>query len=202
MIYLRWLVLAVLDILLLVTVPFAAPLIAAFTREQPYGQAPYTWGGLWGTYDNPPQGDRGFVRERCLFPGAVTGLRGYLNRIHWMVRNNLYGYARKCAIQWVDGCRVQHVGNENISDKYRIPGWYFAIATAPNWRLIGFEFYGVFPWLRDPVEVRLLKWTLFTIQPKDLRMRLGWKIMTDKFKATGFAPLVNTGNPFDGYGEN
>ena len=46
MIYLKWLALALLDWLLLLTVPVAAPLIALFTREQPYNLRPYTWGWL------------------------------------------------------------------------------------------------------------------------------------------------------------
>ena len=48
MIYLKWLALALLDWLLLLTVPAAALLIALFTREQPYNLRPYTWGWLWG----------------------------------------------------------------------------------------------------------------------------------------------------------
>jgi len=93
MVYLRWLVLALLDYALLLTVPVAAPIIALFTRAQPYGLAPYSWGGLWGTYDNPPQGDQGFVGKRAPFVGVTTGWRGYLNRVMWMIRNPLYGYA-------------------------------------------------------------------------------------------------------------
>lgn len=64
MIYIKWLALSLVDWALLLTVPVAAPIISAFTREQPYGLSPYSWGGMWGTYDNPPQGDKGYVRER------------------------------------------------------------------------------------------------------------------------------------------
>jgi hypothetical protein len=44
-IYLKWAALATIDILLLITVPFAAPIIAAFTRYQPHGLPSYKWGG-------------------------------------------------------------------------------------------------------------------------------------------------------------
>lgn len=186
MIFLKWLALALLDWLLLLTVPIAAPIIAAFTRAKPHGQAPYTWGWIWGTYDNPPQGDEGFVRKRALFPGVTAGLRGYVNRVHWMVRNPLYGYARMCAVSYSADQVVQVIGRQDISDKYRVPGWYFAAVFSPSWKLVAFELYAVLPWS----------------QARDLRMRLGWKILTDKFQKQGFAQLVNTANPFDGYGDS
>lgn len=198
MIYLKWLALALLDWALLITVPFAAVLVPIFTREMPYGLAPYTWGGLWGTYDNPPQGDQGFVRKRCLFPGYTTGLKGYVNRVHWMVRNNLYGFAKMASVPYTEGVVVAGVGNPNISDKDKRPGWYFSKAEL-NGETIAFEFYCVLPWMEEK------SFTLFgrpvKFKARDLRCRLGWKIMTDKYKRYGFAQLVNTCNPIDGYGD-
>jgi len=189
MIYLKWLVLALIDILLLLTVPLAAPVVAAFTRYQPWGQPAYTWGWLWGTYDNPPQGDEGFVRKRAWFPGECYGWKGYLNRINWMIRNPCYGFARWVALDYRPDTVQEVVGHDGISDKAGIPGWYFVrVRDLATMKVIGFEFYGVFPY---PF------W-----KGRDLRMRLGWKIMTSKFKVNGFAPIVNTINPFDGYGEN
>ena len=186
MIYARWLVLAMLDWALLLTVPVAAPIIAAIYREQPYGMAPYSWGSIWGTYDNPPQGDSGYVRKRAPFPGVTTGWRGYLNRVMWMIRNPLYGYARKASVDYSPTLTTSCVGRENISDKYEIPGWYFARAVDLSGRVVAFEFYCVLPWVFG----------------RCLRARLGWKIMTDKFARYGFAQLVNTFNPFDGYGDD
>lgn len=183
MIFAKWIILTLLDWLLLLTVPVAAPIIALFTRPQEYGRAPYSWGWIWGTYDNPPQGDEGFVLKRCLFPGATIGLKGYINRVQWMFRNPTYGYARMCAIDFIPGCVVWANNYYDISDKERKPGWYYATVYS-NGKLVGFEFYAVLPWSTD----------------RDLRVRLGWKVMTDKFKGQGFAPLVNTINPFDGYG--
>lgn len=181
----RWLVLAILDWVLLLTVPVAAPIIAAIYREQPYGLAPYSWGWLWGTYDNPPQGDQGFVRKRAPFPGYTTGWRGYLNRCMWMIRNPLYGFARKAAVDYSPSLTVTHKGREDISDKYKRPGWYLA-KLHDGKKLVAFEFYCVLPWGFG----------------RCLRARLGWKIMTDKFARYGFAQMVNTCNPFDGYGDD
>ena len=186
MIYLRWLVLSLTDWLLLLTVPVAAPIIAAIYRAQPYGLATYSWGWIWGTYDNPPQGDEGFVRERAPFPSYTTGWRGYLNRCMWMIRNPLYGYARKAAVDYSPSLIVTCKGREDISDKYKRPGWYFARAVDLAGRTVAFELYCVLPWGFG----------------RCLRARLGWKIMTDKFGRYGFAQLVNTCNPFDGYGDD
>lgn len=185
MIYLKWLALTLLDLLLLLTVPVAAPIIAAFTREQPYGLAPYSWGSIWGTYDNPPQGDEGYVRQRAPFPSVTNGWRGYVNRVMWMIRNPLYGYARKAAVDYSPTLTITHKGDESISDKYKRPGWYFARAVDLSGRVVAFEFYCVLPWGFG----------------RCLRSRLGWKIMTDKFERFGFAQLVNTFNPLDGYGD-
>lgn len=198
MIYLKWLILALLDWALLLTVPFAAVIVPLFTREQPYGKAPYTWGWIWGTHDNPPQGDAGFVRKRSLFPGETTGLKGYVNRVHWMVRNNLYGYAKLASVPYIGGVDVSYIGNPNISDKDMRPGYYFAKAKYAG-ELLAFEFYCVLPWM-SAKEFTVFGRT-FKFKARDLRCRLGWKIMTDKYERFGFAQLVNTCNPIDGYGD-
>lgn len=184
MIYVKWLLLTLLDYILILTVPFAAIGVSLFTKADSYDKDVYTWGGLWGTYDNPPQGDEGFAFKRAPFPNVNTGVKGYLNRCMWMIRNPMYGFARKSAVDYKQDVIVTHIGDENISDKEKRPGWYFAKAKRKG-KVIAFEFYGVFPYSKT----------------RDVRLRLGWKIMTDKFKRYGFAQLVNTINPFDGYGD-
>ncbi len=185
MIFLKWMVLALLDWALLLTVPLAAPIIAAFTRAEPYDQRPYSWGWIWGTWDNPPQGDQGYAAKRAPYPGAITGWKGYLNRVMWMLRNPLYGYAKRVSVPYSDTLQLTYIGNPNISDKEKRPGWYFA-TVRDDGKLVAFECYCVLPWLFG----------------RCLRSRLGWKIMTDKFQRYGFAQLVNTFNPIDGYGDS
>lgn len=199
MIYLKWLALAMVDWALLITVPFAAVIISLFTREMPYGLPRYTWGWIWGTHDNPPQGDEGFVRSRAPFPGYTTGFKGYVNRARWMIRNNLYGYAAIASVPYTEGVVVTGVGDPDISDKYKHPGYYFSKAVL-NGKVIAFEFYCVKPWL-DAHEFTIFGRTV-KVTPRDLRCRLGWKIMTDKYKRYGFAQLVNSCNPLDGYGDD
>ena len=185
LIYIKWLLLSVVKWVLLLTVPFASFIIAAFTREDERGRDIYTWGSIWGTYDNPPQGDRGFVEKRCWFPNVTTGFKGYLNRAQWTIRNPLYGYSKKSAIKYSSDLEVSYTGNPNISDKDAIPGYYFA-KVKDGKRVVGFEFYCVLPYTKK----------------RDVRCRIGWKVMTSKFKEYGFAQLVSTFNPFDGYGRH
>lgn len=187
MIYLKWLVLAIFDLLMTLTVVVAAPVIALFTREQEYGKPEYTWGWLWGTYDNPPQGDRGYVTKRSLILNETTGIKGYVNRVMWMFRNPLYGLSKRLAVPYRTDYFYQINGNTNISDKYKIPGSYLVkVFDKKGGKVIAFEYYLIKPWSAN----------------KDLRMRIGWKVETDKFATNGFAPLVVTCNPFDGYGND
>lgn len=179
----KWLLFAVVNILLLLTTPIAVILISLFTREQPHGKPSYSWGWIWGTYDNPPQGDEGFVKKRALFLNTTTGFKGYLNRVWWMLRNPLYGLSKYFSIKWTENTSVVFKGKRGISDKYGIPGWYLAKAYQGN-NLVAFEFYGVFPYTSK----------------RDFRIRVGWKIVTSKFQEIGFAHATVSINPFDGYG--
>lgn len=184
-IYLKWAASAALHIALLPTVPVAAPVVALLSRpdvhKKPGG---YRWGWIWGTYDNPPQGDEGYVAKRAPFVNVVTGWRGYINRVMWMVRNPLYGLNRKTGVWCKSSTKVVIQGDPYISDKYRIPGWL--LATARNGKqLAAFELYVIAPWSKR----------------RCLRLRLGWKIKGRKFTNQGdLAPLVTACNPFDGYG--
>jgi len=184
--YLRWVLLAALDIVLAVANLFVAPVLSVFTRPRPDDGTP--WGGWFGTWDNPPQGDARWQREGW-FPHHLTGWRGYLNRVGWLYRNPCYGYQRWAGVGYgLTGGDLQIRGNPDINDRYAVPGWFFA--TQPHIHAhagkppIAFEFYAVIPWGFG----------------KCLRVRLGWKITSSKFEALRFAPLVDTINPFKSYG--
>lgn len=186
MIYLKWLALFVVDIVLTIfTVLPAAIIVPLFTRAQQWSKPQYTWGWIWGTYDNPPQGDEGYYAKRAPFLNEMTGIKGYVNRVFWMLRNPLYGLAKRMAIPYYSTAKVVVEGNTEISDKYKIPGSYLAKVYLGD-KCIGFEYYLIKPWS----------------ETKDIRCRLGWKIMTDKYKEKGFAQFVGTCNPFDGYGDD
>lgn len=185
MIYFKFILFTLLKLGLLLTLPFAMLVIPLFTRAEGHDKPLYTWGGWYGTYDNPPQGDQGYVTKRCMFPLLTTGWKGYVNRALWMWRNKLYGYNAFASIPFGDDVKVEFTGNPNISDKYKVAGSYTAYAFKGK-KLIGFEYYAVLPWSES----------------RNFRIRLGWKILTRKFEQYGFAQLVTTANPFDGYGDN
>ena len=185
MIYFKWFILTVFKLFILLPSLLVAPqVIALFTKSVPQDLPIYTWGGWWGTYDNPPQGDESFVEEGAFFPNITTGLKGYINRVQWMWRNKLYGYNKLTSIDYDVNNEMTFIGDPAISDRAKHPGWYFAKLHNGK-KLIGFEFYCVLPWS----------------ETRDLRCRIGWKMMTSKFAEYGFAQLVTTCNPFDGYGK-
>jgi len=178
-IYLKWASLFLCDIVLLCVAYPLAPLLSLFTAD---GWP--AWGAWFWTFDNSPQGDRGFIRERAPFTPAVTPLQRYANRVAWLWRNPLYGFQKAACVDYQPSYVVNHIGNPDISDKYKVAGWYFAECRDSKGDLVAFEFYMVKPWLPG----------------RCIRVRVGWKIMTDKFSIKGFAPFVDTINPIDGYG--
>lgn len=173
--------------LLVFTVIPMSLLVPLYYRPQPYDQLDrYTWGGLYGTFDNPPQGDKAWLTKRCPFPNVTTGFKGYINRVGWMFRNPLYGYARQASIKWEDGDYRVQIGNPNISDKYKIAGWLITKCYSKDAKIKAAGFYCVLPWSKT----------------RNLRIRLGWKVKSDKVEEIGLMQFVFTINPFDGYGNN
>jgi hypothetical protein len=184
-IYIKWAAFSLMDWLLLPVWFLGAPVVSLFTRAQPdLDENTKPWGWLFGTYDNPPQGDAKHQREG-LFPGAVNGWKGYVMRVLWLWRNPGYNFQRLLCIHYSPLYSLDYIGNSQISDKYKTPGYYFA-KLCDNEKLIGFEFYCVYPWAFG----------------KCVRVRFGWKLMTDKFERYQFAPLVNTANPLKSYGDD
>lgn len=162
--------------------------LSLFTKAQPdLDEETTPWGGWFGTWDNPPQGDEKWQREGW-FPGETTGVKGYLNRVGWLFRNPGYGFQRRIGIEYSDRINLVVSGNPDISDKYKIPGSYLVTARWPKGRLVAFEYYLVKPYKIGKIE-------------KCIRIRLGWKMMTDKFELYGFAAFVDTVSPFKKYGK-
>ena len=178
MLYLKWVFFCLLDIILLPVWYIGAIFLSLFTHPMADGYN-LKWGGWFGTYDNPPQGDKQWITEKSPFPYTTHGWRGYVNRVGWLWRNPAYGFQK--AISVPKSGKVVIKGNPDISDKYRRAGWYFATMGKEAW-----EFYCVIPYKWKP--------------DKCLRVRIGWKIATDKLTLLGFAPFVNSIHPFKSYG--
>ena len=185
--YLKWLIFSIIKVVLLIfTAIPAALIIPLFTKVQPSNLPSYKWGWIWGTFDNPPQGDRGWVSKRSLFKNSTSGVKGYINRVGWMLRNPLYGLSRKLQVSFVEGDVLDIKGNPNISDKNKVSGWMFAKLKDSRGNLKAFEWYSVTPYSKR----------------RNVRIRIGWKIKTDKMQERGWARHVITINPFDGYGND
>lgn len=184
MIIIRYLASVAVYVTLLPLSSLAAFVVPIFTRAMPHKLPEgYRWGGWFGTYDNPPQGDRKWLKEHP----ELTGCRGYLNRVGWMRRNRLYGLKRWLAVDYRVCTNRKFRGNPSISDKYKVPGWLFVTARCHNKKLRAFEWYSVTPYTKN----------------RCLRVRIGWKIKGDKFDEVGeFGALVFTINPFDTYGDD
>lgn len=183
MIYIKWLGLAIIDILLLLCVASWLPIVySLFTRDGWIG-----WFKWAETYDNPACGDGGFIAKRSPFPNELDGWKGYINRAVWMYRNPMYGYQKWVGIKYDARNGAIQSGTQRISDKYAIPGSYFNRVIGDMGKVIAFEYYLIKPYGKN----------------KCIRIRLGWKITTDKFGTEwDFAPLVDTFSPFKQYGES
>ena len=103
-----------------------------------------------------------------------------------MIRNPLYGFTKVADVSYDSDDVLRIKGNPGISDKYKIPGWMFATLRDRTGKLKAFEWYSVTPWSKN----------------RNLRIRIGWKIKTDKMQERGWARHVVTLNPFDGYGKS
>lgn len=187
-VYIKYGLLVILDTVSLLSSFIAVPILSIFTKAQPdLDEEGEAWGWLYGTWDNPPQGDEKWQRE-CYFPHITTGFKGYINRVGWLFRNPCYGFQKKAGIPYDKMNVISCEGNENISDKYEIAGKYFATVKDTNGKVLAFEYYIIKPWT-------ILPWK------KCQRYRLGWKIMTDKYERYGFATLVDTINPMKSFGK-
>lgn len=186
MLYFKYLLLVLLDLVTLLSSVVAVPILSIFTRPQPdLNEAGEPWGWIYGTWDNPPQGDAKWIREGW-FPGETKGFTGYLNRVGWLYRNPCYGYQRMAGFDWDKANYITYTGDLDISDKYKRPGSYYAEVRSTEGRLLAFEYYLVKPYPNGT---------------SCFRMRLGWKIMTDKYELYGFATLVDTITPWKKYGK-
>lgn len=173
-------------VLIVCTIWWAPLLVSIKTRPMDPNLPMYNWGSIWGTFDNPPQGDRGWLAGRAWFGPSTTGWRGYANRVAWIIRNPLYNWKLKFMVKHKECTEKMFYGNSSISDKYKIPGWLFVTGKCGN-KLKAWEFYCVLPYSKT----------------RNLRIRWGWKIKGDKFDEAGeFAQLVATMNPFDSYGDD
>ena len=185
---LKWLLGVVGKIILFPTVLLVVPIISLFTRaDKDTEKDTYKRNFLYNIYipyDNPIQGDRRWVAHASPFPHVVTGWKGYVNRVMWNIRNPLYGYNKAVAVTVKPNYVITIKGNPNTSDKYKISGWMFATLKDSEGNMVAWEWYSNYNYTST----------------RNIRIRLGWKIKTQKIWERGFARHVVTVNIFDSWG--
>lgn len=91
---------SVLYLTLLPTVYVVTPFLSLFTRPDWSVKERYRWGWIYGTHDNPPQGDRAWVTKHCPFPNEFSGWKGWANRTGWLYRNKLYNLKKSLSVRF------------------------------------------------------------------------------------------------------
>lgn len=137
-----------------------APVLPMFAIE---GHLPdfLSW---FDTPDNPLDGDSGFISEHAPYPGEQTGVKRYVNRVAWLLRNPAYGFTYSVLSHDVASMpRVIH-GDPLVSDSKNVTT---GRATGLSGCVIvseddAFEFYYVRQWGSSA---------------NCLRLRLGWKML-------------------------
>lgn len=91
MLYVKWLIYALSEKLMdLINLP-TAPIVVLFANQDGWLPHCLRW---WQTPDNSLDGDEPWQLERRPFK-RNTGIRRYLNRVAWLYRNSMYGYANE-----------------------------------------------------------------------------------------------------------
>lgn len=108
MTYLKWFFLALLDWLLLPVWFLGAPVYSLFTAD---GWP--SWGKWFQTYDNPPTGDKRWIR---LHPYS-TPIGLYWRRVTWIWRNPGYGFQKLCSVGYGNGLVVKIKAKGGYADE-------------------------------------------------------------------------------------
>ena len=114
----RWLMLLILDILMFILAMLLAPILPLFAVGKE--QLP-DWLSYFSAEDNPLDGDVGYIMQHAPFKGySQHGIKRYINRVWWLVRNPGYGFSYQ-----VLGHRVNSVprvvsGDPLVSDSVNL----------------------------------------------------------------------------------
>lgn len=163
MLYVKWLFFMLSEKFMDILNLFTAPIVVLFARAD--GWLP-SWLSWWQTPDNSLDGDEPWQAGRRPF-AKNTGICRYLNRVAWLYRNSMYGYANQVVGVKKDATYLltTNFGTpRGVSGK---PPDYERDGGAPlSWRLydgqrlVAFQMYWLWPWSAK----------------KCLRLNIGWKL--------------------------
>lgn len=161
MLYLKWLCFALSEKAMDLLNYFTAPIVVLFADEN--GWLP-EWLSWWQTPDNSLDGDEPWRSGRRPF-AKNTGWRRYVNRIAWLYRNSMYGYANSVVgVEKSPGCILRK--NFDWPDSGKPSGYDDAGGPALRWTLYkggrksAFQVFWVKRWGRR----------------RCIRVNIGWKL--------------------------
>jgi hypothetical protein len=138
MIYLRWVILAVIMLAFTLMAMLLAPVLPAFASAD--GWLP-RWLWWFQTPDNTLDGDGGWVHEHLQWRYKLPEPpRTYVGRAGWLLRNPAYGFGEMLSIP--RGSIVTLSGQKPVSGEREPYGWFF-LRTTTGWQL-----YRTWPWGR------------------------------------------------------
>lgn len=156
MIYIKYILFAIVQLLIDVVSFPLAPLVALFADKD--GNLP-KWLSLFQTYDNTLDGDDGYKQEHRFFPDNANAFQVWANRTGWLWRNPAYGFDMLLGADVQVGDNLFINGNRLTSDNPYLAGSCLWVLKR-NGKTIAFQYYYV---------------GNFTTT-KCLRLNAGWKL--------------------------
>jgi hypothetical protein len=159
---------------------FIAPFAVLFASKD--GWLP-RW--LWWlqTPDNSLDGDNGWKEEHRPYMIEDTKFKQYVNRVRWLYRNSMYGFAID-----VLGCKtlatddLEIIGESKVSNRPLHEGLVVRKLIRDG-KVIAFQWYYVNAWS----------------DTRCIRINLGWKLWGFKKGENNNCQIVFSPNPFMGY---
>lgn len=159
---LRWLLMLIADLTVFVLAWLLAPILPLFAVGKE--QLP-DWLSYFSAEDNPLDGDVGYITLHAPFKGySQHGIKRYINRVWWLVRNPGYGFSYQVLGHRVNSMPRVVSGDPLVSDSVnltvgRMHGLSGHVLVREGW---AFEFYLV---------------RQYGSSGRCFRLRLGWKLL-------------------------
>ena len=159
---LRWLLMLIADLTVFVLAWLLAPILPLFAVGKE--QLP-DWLSYFSAEDNPLDGDVGYITLHAPFKGySQHGIKRYINRVWWLVRNPGYGFSYQVLGHRVNSMPRVVSGDPLVSDSVnltvgRMHGLSGHVLVREGW---AFEFYLVHQ---------------YNNSNQCFRLRLGWKLL-------------------------
>jgi hypothetical protein len=180
MVLVKYICLIVLSILADILNLIVAPIVVLFSNERGWLPSQLSW---FQTPDNPLDGDTGWKTEHRPFLVESSKFKRYINRVFWLYRNSMYGFAID-----VLGAKVlptdtfEILGSPKVSNRPLYNGLVIRKITRDG-SLKYFQIYYIKSW--SPTRC--------------VRINIGWKLWGVVPGSSSTCQIVFSPNPFMGY---